>query len=266
VSVYDCWFLRHPEWASPVVRRAGDRLRRAVARGSYVHASSQATADEVKELLATDRVETIPLGPPPVPPPVAALATPAGLADVGGRRLIVAIGTEERRKDLPMLVEAFRQVAVRRDDVELVLAGARGDDSVGLERSLAGLSAAAAGRVRRLGAIDDATKHWLMRRAAVLAYPSLDEGFGFPILEAQLAATPVVASDVGAVAEIAGEGAVLVAGRDPADFAAALDRTLDDGGLRLGLIEAGQRNVRRYSWDHTGARLTALYRRVAADR
>jgi glycosyltransferase involved in cell wall biosynthesis len=157
-------------------------------------------------------------------------------------------------------------MAARRDDVELVLAGAPGDDSEAVERSLAGLTDATAGRVRRLGAIDDAAKHWLMRRAAVLAYPSLDEGFGFPILEAQLAATPVVASDVGAVAEIAGDGAVLVAGRDPAEFAAALDRTLDDGTLRLGLIEAGHRNVRRYSWEHTGARLAALYRRVAADR
>jgi glycosyltransferase involved in cell wall biosynthesis len=266
VSVYDCWFLRHPELASPVVRRAGDRLRRAVARGGYVHASSEATADEVKHLLSTDRVETIALGPPPAPPAAAAVETPPGLAGVGRRRMIVAIGTEERRKDIPMLVDAFRQMAARRDDVELVLAGAPGDDSEAVERSLAGLTDATAGRVRRLGAIDDAAKHWLMRRAAVLAYPSLDEGFGFPILEAQLAATPVVASDVGAVAEIAGDGAVLVAGRDPAEFAAALDRTLDDGTLRLGLIEAGHRNVRRYSWEHTGARLAALYRRVAADR
>jgi glycosyltransferase involved in cell wall biosynthesis len=129
---------------------------------------------------------------------------------------------------------------------------------------LATLPSALRGRVRRLGAIDDATKHWLLRRAAVLAYPSLDEGFGFPILEGQLAATPVVASDVGAIAEIAGEGALLVPGRDPGDFAGALDTALEGGALRLGLIEAGQRNLGRYSWERTGARLTELYHRALA--
>jgi glycosyltransferase involved in cell wall biosynthesis len=262
VSVYDCWFLRHPELASPLVRRAGARLHRTVAQGGFVHASSCATADEVRQLFGTDRVETIPLGLPPAPPPLSALATPDSVADIAQRRLIVAIGTEERRKNLALLVAAFGEVASRHPDVELVLAGAPGDDSAAVDQSLAALPPALGARVRRLGAIDDATKHWLLRRAAVLAYPSLDEGFGFPILEGQLAATLVVASDVGAIAEIAGEGALLVPGRDPADFAGALDRALEDGALRLGLIEAGQRNLDRYSWAQTGARLTELYHRA----
>jgi glycosyltransferase involved in cell wall biosynthesis len=264
VSVYDCWFLRHPELASPLVRRAGARLRRAVTQGAFVHASSSATADEVRHLCGTDRVETIPLGLPPAPPPLSALPTPDSLADIAQRRLIVAIGTEERRKNLALLVVAFAELAGRHTDVELVLAGAPGDDSAAVDQSLATLPSALRGRVRRLGAIDDATKHWLLRRAAVLAYPSLDEGFGFPILEGQLAATPVVASDVGAIAEIAGEGALLVPGRDPGDFAGALDTALEGGALRLGLIEAGQRNLGRYSWERTGARLTELYHRALA--
>ena len=98
----------------------------------------------------------------------------------------------------------------------------------------------------------------------MLAYPSLDEGFGFPILEAQLAATPVVASDVGAVSEIGGDGVLLVDGRDPAAFASALGRAIADGGLRLGLIEAGQRNVRRFDWADTAERLVGLYRELVA--
>ena len=80
-----------------------------------------------------------------------------------------------------------------------MLAGAEGDDSPAVERAITALPASIRERVLRIVAVDDATKHWLLRRAAVLAYPSLDEGFGFPILEAQLAATPVVASNVGAV-------------------------------------------------------------------
>jgi glycosyltransferase involved in cell wall biosynthesis len=112
----------------------------------------------------------------------------------------------------------------------------------------------------RLGRIDDDIKHWLLRRASVLAYPSLDEGFGFPIVEAQLAGTPVVASDVGAGSEIGGGGVHLVTGGDTAALAGAIARVLGDGVLRLGLVEAGNRNVHRFSWDATAAGLLDLYR------
>ena len=94
-----------------------------------------------------------------------------------------------------------------------MLAGADGDDSAAVEQAIDALDCRRPrSRVLRIGAVDDATKHWLLRQAAVLAYPSLDEGFGFPLLEAKLAATPVVASDVGAVAEIGGDGVLLVVG------------------------------------------------------
>jgi glycosyltransferase involved in cell wall biosynthesis len=96
----------------------------------------------------------------------------------------------------------------------------------------------------------------------VLAYPSHDEGFGFPVLEAQSASTPVVARAVGAVPEIAGDAAILVDRRDPELFAHALDRALSDGVVRLGLIESGHRNVQRFSWDTSADELTALYRRA----
>jgi glycosyltransferase involved in cell wall biosynthesis len=264
VSVYDCWFLQHTDHASPVVRRAGERLRRAVVAGAFVHARSDDTARQVRQLFDTDRVTTIRLGLPPAPPPLASLASPAVGTTLRGDPFVLAIGTEERRKALPLLVAAFGSVAVDHAELWLVLAGAEGDDSPAVAQAIDALDAPARARVLRIGAVDDATKHWLLRRAAVLAYPSLDEGFGFPILEAQLASTPVVASDVGAVSEIGGDGVLLVGGRDPAAFAVALGRAIADGGLRLGLIEAGQRNVRRFDWNDTADRLVALYRELAA--
>lgn len=261
VSVYDCWFLLHPEQASPLVRRAGRQLRRSVDRGAWVHASSEATASRARELLGTDRVVAIHLGPPdPLP---AASDPPPVAAAIAGRPFVLAIGTEERRKGLPLVVAAFGDVAVANPEALLVLAGAPGDDTASLGDAIDALAPDVATRVHRLGVVDTHTKGWLLRHASVLAYPSLDEGFGFPILEAQAAGTPVVACDVGSVGEVAGDGAVLVEGRAVDDFAEALDGVLSGRTGRLGLIEAGHRNVHRFSWTTTADRLVTLYRTAA---
>jgi glycosyltransferase involved in cell wall biosynthesis len=259
VSVYDCWFLQHPGDATPLVRRAGDILRRAVDRGAWIHTSSTATEHRVRELLATDRVVTITLGPPVIAPQP---DHPPGIADaLRGTRFVVAIGTEERRKGLPLLVSAFGELTRQRPDVHLVLAGAAGDDGDAVTAAIEALPDAT--RVHRLGPVDDVVKAWLLRNASVLAYPSTDEGFGFPILEAQLTGSPVVATAVGSIPEVAGDGAILVddPGRSPTVFAAALDEALSSG-RRLGLIEAGYRNAKRFDWAVTAERMVELYRTV----
>jgi glycosyltransferase involved in cell wall biosynthesis len=259
VSVYDCWFLAHPELASALVRRAGENLRRAVARGAWVHTSSEATAHQARTLLGTDRVVAIHLGPPtPVTPTPTA---PESAEPFTGRPFVLAIGTEEHRKDLPLLVRAFERLAADGEvDAHLVLAGAPGDATADLDAAIAALPNGTAERVHRLGVVDLAAKQWLLRQAAVLAYPSLDEGFGFPILEAQAAGTPVVASEVGSVPEVGGDGIVLVADRTPERFADALHDVMTGAIGRLRLIEAGHRNVRRFSWSATAEQLADLYR------
>jgi glycosyltransferase involved in cell wall biosynthesis len=263
VSVYDCWFLRHPDQATPLVRRAGANLRRAVARGAWLHVTSDATAAQARELLGTDRVRAVHLGAPAAPPKVD--QAPASVADLAGRRLVVAVGTEERRKGLPLLVEAFTHLAREHDDVVLALAGATGDDSGRVTAAVA--ASPARDRIRRLGPVDESTKAWLLRRATVLVYPSLDEGFGFPILEANAAGTAVVATAVGSIPEIAGDAAVLI--DDPTRSAGILAEAIADvigGHGRLALIEAGYRNVRRFDWASTAGGLAALYRTAIEDQ
>lgn len=257
VSVYDCWFLEHPEDAVPDVLRAAAVLRRAVADGANVVTSSDATTRRVRELLDTERVRTVLLGPPPPDDGPMTIDTPAGLPDLDV--FILALGTIERRKNLPTLIDAFGRLAREHAAVRLVIAGAAGNDVAAVDRAIARLSPEIAERVVRTGIVDNATKRWLLTNARALAYPSLDEGFGFPVLEAQAAGTPVVASDVGSVGEVAGDGAVLVADRSPEPFAEALDAVLAGRIGRLGLIEAGHRNVRRFSWAATVDRLADLY-------
>jgi glycosyltransferase involved in cell wall biosynthesis len=141
-----------------------------------------------------------------------------------------------------------------------VLADAAVDASPHIDAAIERAPADVRDRIVRLGRIDDPTKHWLLRHASALAYPSLDEGFGFPIVEAQLAGTPVIATDVGAVREIGGDGVLAVPPGDTAALGAAIARVLDDGVLRLGLLEAGHRNVRRFDWHRTAADMVELYR------
>ncbi len=228
--------------------------------------SASTINDQTKEILRTDRVRTIPLGPPPAITPLADLAVPVEAAPFLGRPFILSIGTEEQRKDIPLVIEAFAAISTDLPDAALVLAGGAGNASADIDAAIAALPKTVQERIHRLGRVDEAVKHWLLRQASVLAYLSLDEGFGFPILEAHEAGTPVVARAVGSVPEVAGDAAVLVADRDASQVAEALRRTLTDGGLRLTLIGAGHTNRARFSWSASVDQLVDLYRCAIADQ
>jgi len=268
VTVYDCWFLRNPQQATPVVHRVGKVLRRAVAAGAVVHASSRATADSVRELLGAERVETIPLAALPLP------ARPADgvegnasapIAELDGVPFILALGTLEKRKNLATLVTAFGLMAAGNDGLRLVLAGSVGDDRQAIDAALDALSPSLRVRVMRTDRVDADVKHWLLSNAEVLAYPSLDEGFGFPLLEAMQYRVPVVASTRGSIPEVAGDAALLVDPLDAPALAAALDVAVTSSAVREQLIANGTARVESFSWDSTGEQLAALYHRLAEE-
>ena len=263
VSVYDCWFLRQPTHASGDVVRAGRVLRRAVDGGATVHASSHATADAVRELLHTDRVEVIPLAALPLPEQPIISIPP--VAELEGVPFMVAIGTLETRKNLPRLVQAFGLIADAHSDLRLVLAGQDGDDRGATNTAIDRLPPTTRDRVMFTGRIDEAAKHWLLAHAIVLAYPSLDEGFGFPLLEAMAYDLPVVASTAGSIPEVAGDAALLVAAHDVHALADALQLALTDSATRTRLTDAGRRRIQHYSWADTASQLAGLYRRLAQE-
>ena len=259
VTVHDCSFERFPELCSADVRRMVPALRRAVARGAWVHTPSKFVAREAAEILRTERVVAVPHGVPRLALPASPLG---GL--VGDSPFVLALGTLEPRKNVPRLVQAFRPVAEGHRGLQLLVAGADGPARPAVEAARAALPPAIAKRVRLAGYVDDRTRATLLARAVVFAYPSLYEGFGFPVLEAMAAGTPVVAGAAGAVPEVAGDGALLVDPTDVDAIAEALSRVLDDRALSDGLIRAGRRQAARYSWRQAAEGLTGLYRRAAA--
>lgn len=262
VSVYDCWALDHPQYVHPNVRLAMDALRRSVADGAVIHASSHATARRLGIHFPDAPVEVIHLGS--TPPRPAPLTPPASLPrELVTAPFVASIGTLERRKNVPLLVRAFGLVAAEFADIRLVVAGGAGDDTAMIDLALADLAPDVRRRVHVLGRVDEDSAAWLLRHARVLAYPSLDEGFGFPLLEAMACDVPIVASDAGSIPEIAGDAALLVRVSDDNQLARQLAVALDDEATRGRLITAGRQRVAAFTWSSTVDRLLALYERMA---
>lgn len=258
VTVHDCWALRHPDQCRPDVARAMAALRKALVCGAHVHAPSKATADGIEELFPGTAVTVIPW------------ATPRDLGSKSRRPrqadwaantpVIAAVGTLDHRKNVVRLIEAFAALADEFPDLLLVLAGAPGTATQECSTAIEQLVASVRSRVVLLGALDHDEVRWLYQNCSVLAYPSLDEGFGFPMLEAMAAGVPVVASSSGSLPEIAHDAALLVDPTDSDSLAESLGIALRDRERRHELIAAGHRRVDHYSWRATADGLLNLYR------
>ncbi|HEV2767979.1 MAG TPA: glycosyltransferase family 1 protein [Acidimicrobiales bacterium] len=262
VTVHDLTPVHYPELCDAATLAFPSLVRRAIARGAWVHTPSRFVAAEVVRHLGADaeRVIAIPSGVPAVAPADAGL----GQRLAGAERYLLALGTVEPRKDLPLLVQAFDAVAGSRPDVRLVLAGPDGWGADALRRAMA--ESRHGDRIVRLGWVDDESRAGLLRGAAVVAYPSRYEGFGFPPLEAMAAGVPVVATTAGALPEVLGDAATLVPVGDLDALAQALAALLDDAGVRRQRVAAGRRRVGAYRWEHTAGAMVDLYRRAAAER
>lgn len=164
-----------------------------------------------------------------------------------GRPYFLCVGTAGPRKNLPMLVEAWRQVHGR-TGAELVLAGAQHG-----EASKAG--AGGDGGLRWLGEIsDEELAEWYSGAAAVV-YPSLYEGFGLPVLEAMQCGALVIASRIPAVEEVAGDGALLLDPKDTKAWAEAMTAAVDNPERFAEVRMRALRRASGFSWERT-ARLT----------
>jgi glycosyltransferase involved in cell wall biosynthesis len=256
VSVWDLTAVRFPELCTPTTLRYPALVARALAGGATVHVTSHAVADEVVDHfgVSPDRVRVIAPGVT-VPPAVPDRGRPGS----SGAPYVLALGTVEPRKDLPGLVRAFDRLAADHPDLELRIAGPPGWGEADLTGAVAG--AAHRDRIHRLGWVAD--RDALLAGAAVFAYPSRYEGFGFPPLEAMAVGVPVVATATGSLPEVLGDAALLVPVGDPDALAAALGVALTDEAERSRLIAAGTRQAASYRWDRAGASLAALYRELA---
>jgi glycosyltransferase involved in cell wall biosynthesis len=160
---------------------------------------------------------------------------------------LLAVGTIEPRKNYPRLLQAYRRLKDRGLSAPLVVAGKVG---WAYGRALDDLRDEPG--VRLLGHVDDPTLRALYRSASALAFPSLYEGFGLPLLEAFAEGLPAVVGASGGLPELAGEAALLVDPLDHHAIADALERALTDQELRARLSTAGRERAAAYTWEAAG--------------
>ena len=289
----ECDAILYPYWPSPPVRRRGAppavifvhdlafRLRRAevpwqqrlylgtvlpraLHDAAAVLVPSETTRRDLLQLYRIpgleQKVEIVTMG---LPAEVHAGPLPEGVEP----GFILAVGTVEPRKNYPRLLAAYRQMRGRRDAPPFIINGRPGVPDL----VIAGRAGWAYGDtlqriaaepgVRYLGHVDEPTLSALYESASVLAFPSLYEGFGLPLLEAMARGVPAVVGETGALPELALGAALTVNAEDVDAIASALERLLADESLRKKLGEEGRRRAKCYTWANAAERtLDVLHR------
>ena len=270
IFVHDLAFRIRPQevpWQQRMYFRAV--LPRALRQAAAVIVPSESTRRDLLQLYKVSglehKVEVIPEG---VPPAVAAGPLPDGVEP----GFILAVGTVEPRKNYPRLLAAYRQLRGHRGALPFIINGRPGVPQL----VIAGRAGWAYGDtlqriaaepgVRYLGHVDEPTLAALYESASVLAFPSLYEGFGLPLLEAMTRGVPAVVGATGALPELAVGSAITVNAEDAGAIAGGLERLLADEGLRKKLAAEGIRRARSYTWANAAERTLDVLRRIGTTR
>ncbi len=265
VTVHDLAPIRFPD-------RYPRRARALHKRGAHIAGAeaariicpSRSTALDVEEFYGVERerIRVVPHGVD-----VAGF----GVSDAGRRwerrgiaePYVLWVGTQEQRKNVVAVLDAFTHLAGGHPELSLVLHGPNGwlGDEVGeglQHRGLHGRTIVSEGSLPRneLAA--------LYTRASVFVYPSLYEGFGMPVLEAMACGTPVVTSNISALPETAGDAALLVDPLDDMALAEAIARIIEDPVLAEDLSRRGQKRANGFTWGETARRTWAIYEEARA--
>lgn len=266
VTVYDLSFIHYPE-RFPALQRLylTSQTRRSCRAARRVVVISESGRHDVRRLygLPPERIDV-------VAPGVDDQFRPMTKAEVTAFRqreelagpFILHVGTLQPRKNIPLLIEALARLG--RPELGLALVGGKGwayeaiferVTTLGLEQ-----------QVRFAGYVPDDDLPLWYNSAALLAFPSVYEGFGLPVAQAMACGTPVVAANTSAIPEVAGEAALLFDPQDVGSLARHIANVLDDPQLAATMQEAGLAQARHFSWQEAGRRMADVYRRALYER
>jgi len=227
-------------------KRFADQARQAAERADLIIAVSRFTADQVESLLGVEgsRIRVVPHG----------VRLPRTLSDEEREPMVLFLGAIQRRKNVSRVIEAFERLP---SGWKLVLAGSSG---YGAEEILDRiLQSPCRDRITMPGYVTETELENLFGRARIFAFPSLDEGFGIPVLEAMAHGVPVITSDRSALTEVAGSAALCV---DPTSVDAIADAmlTLAANEARWKqLVQSGYSRAAEFGWDRSVRETGAIY-------
>jgi glycosyltransferase involved in cell wall biosynthesis len=243
--------------------------RLAVRSADRIIAVSGSTRDDLTRILRVPEEKVVVIHEA-VAPEFAAGGDPAVVTDVMRRYDLrrpycLFVGNLEPRKNLSRLIEAFGRLRARRAaaaaaggrPLQLVLVGTRGWLYSSIFATVA--TQGAPPDIVFTGYVPARDLPALYAGAECFVFPSLYEGFGLPVLEAMAAGTPVVASRVGAIPEVAGDAALLVDARRPDELAAAIEAVVGDPALRERLASRGRARAKLFTWEAVARQTLAVY-------
>jgi glycosyltransferase involved in cell wall biosynthesis len=271
LTVHDLAFLMRPECADArLLAYLEEVVPRSVRRADFIIADSENTRNDLVVLLGVQpgSIAVVPGGveerfTPVIDPDQ--LQRARHHLGVGEAPFVLAIGVLEPRKNLNRLMDAFsvlKQHGAVPADLKLVLAGGKGWLFDGIFQHHA--ASPIRDDILMPGFVPDEILPAIYSSAEVLAFPSLYEGFGLPILEAMACGTPVVASRASCLPEVAEGAALMVEPTNVDGLSTSLEQVLTDAELRARLIEQGRQRASEYTWRLAAERLLEVYERVAA--
>lgn len=265
VTFHDMTFILHPELHTRSKRVFFPRaMRRSSRLADMLIADSESTRTDMVRLLGTDphKVITIPLG---VDPEFRPLSDPELLTKIQKmyslpEEFILFVGTVEPRKNVPLLIQSYKQLVDNGLHFPLVIAGKLGWM---YEEVFAQVEANKLGeKIRLIGYVEQIDLPALYNLAQVFVYPTLYEGFGLPVLEALACGVPVVTSNISSLPEIIGDAGLLVTPNDPQALAQAIRKILADRELNLKLRQAGPQRAAQFSWQRTAQLTLRVYQQA----
>jgi glycosyltransferase involved in cell wall biosynthesis len=244
-------FVLTGDYSTPDFRRRFvEQARRAAAESDAIIAVSEFTARQVEELLGVERrrIHVVHHGADHVAP------APA----VPRENIVLHVGAVQKRKNIARLVEAFERTPA---GWRLVLAGSEGYGAAEILARIA--NSPRRQDIQVLGYVSAPELAQWYARARIFAFPSLDEGFGMPVLEAMAAGVPVIAARRAALPEVCGDAALLVDPEDTAAIAAALELLMEDGTAAERLVQAGFKRAQGFRWTKAAAQTWEVYQLLA---
>ena len=253
VSTFHDLFVLTGDYSTPEFRaRFAAQARDAASRSDLIIAVSEFTATQVEDLLRipSERLRVIPHGVRFAPGDGPALKR---------EKIILNVGALQKRKNIVRLVEAFEALE---PGWKLVLAGSQGFGGAGImeriERSPRRQS------IHTPGYVTDTQLQSLYARASMLVFPSLDEGFGIPVLEAMANGLPVITSNCSSLPEVAGDAAVLVDPENGEELLFAIKTLAEQDGLRRELAKRGRERASQFTWQKAVESTWNVYKELLA--